>query len=78
VISISASLVQAGIARMQKNQLSYWDALIVESALRAGASILYSEDLQHGMRFDSLEVRNPFLAGAGYASSKTILKSPGI
>ena len=29
-----------------------------------GCSTLYSEDLQHGMRFDTLAVVNPFLEAA--------------
>lgn len=37
-----------------------YDSLIVASALRCGAKILYSEDLQPGRRFGRLELRNPF------------------
>jgi predicted nucleic acid-binding protein len=41
--------------------LSYWDSLIVASALDAGCSILYSEDMQHGQVFErSLTIVNPF------------------
>ena len=40
--------------------LSFWDALVVRSAIGAGCSILYSEDFQAGRRFDGLEVVNPF------------------
>ena len=29
--------------------LSFWDSLIVASALYADANILYSEDMQHGL-----------------------------
>ena len=37
------------------------DAMIVASALRAGCSILYSEDFQDGRVFEKhLTVRNPF------------------
>ncbi|MGD0481666.1 MAG: PIN domain-containing protein [Terracidiphilus sp.] len=41
--------------------LSWYDSLIVSAAILARCEILYSEDLQHGQRFRSLEVRNPFL-----------------
>jgi predicted nucleic acid-binding protein len=43
--------------------LSFWDALIVEAARRAGASRLVSEDLQDGRRIGGIEIVNPF-AGA--------------
>lgn len=40
--------------------LSFYDALIVASALEAGCSTLFSEDLQHGRAFGNLTVVNPF------------------
>ncbi len=41
--------------------LSWYDSLIVSAAIQVRCEILFSEDLQHGQRFGSLEVRNPFL-----------------
>jgi predicted nucleic acid-binding protein len=41
---------------------SFWDSLIVASALDAGCSTLYSEDMQHGQVIDGrLTVLNPLL-----------------
>lgn len=40
--------------------LSFYDALIVASALEAGARRLLSEDMQAGRRFGALEIVNPF------------------
>jgi predicted nucleic acid-binding protein len=59
---VTAKLVQAAIRRCTVTQLSYWDALIVETALEAGATSLLTEDLQHGQIIDTLRVHNPFLA----------------
>jgi predicted nucleic acid-binding protein len=42
-------------------RLSWYDSLIVASAMDAECRILYSEDLQHGQTFGELKVRNPFL-----------------
>lgn len=39
----------------------FWDALIVEAALAAGADTLLTEDLQHGREIEGLRVHNPFL-----------------
>jgi predicted nucleic acid-binding protein len=45
----------------EAHQLAWYDALIVASALAAGCSTLYSEDMQHGMRIGKgLTIRNPF------------------
>ena len=54
-------LVQTAVQRSNASQLSYWDALIVESAIDAGAALLLTEDLQHGQKFGRLRVVNPFL-----------------
>ena len=42
--------------------VSYWDALIISAAERAGCSRLLSEDFQEGRRFGSVTVVNPFRA----------------
>jgi len=44
-----------------QSRLSWYDALIVSSALQARCDLLFTEDLQHGQRFGTLQVRNPFL-----------------
>ncbi len=41
------------------SRLSFWDAAIVASAVDAGVSRLYSEDLL-GIQFAELEIVNPF------------------
>lgn len=46
----------------QRHQLSFWDALIVQAALLAGATKLLSEDLQHGQSISGVRVQNPFIA----------------
>lgn len=46
-------------------QFSYWDSLIIASALEAGCSILYSEDMQDGQLIEStLTIRNPLIEPA--------------
>lgn len=47
----------------ERHSPSFWDALIIEAARRAGADRLLSEDLQHGRRIAALTIENPFAAG---------------
>jgi predicted nucleic acid-binding protein len=55
------ALVVYNAARLhESHRVSWWDALIIESACQAGAKYLLSEDLQDGRKFGALEVRNPF------------------
>jgi predicted nucleic acid-binding protein len=60
VVPSDATLVTGAIEKSMQHQLSIWDSMVVEAALRCGAQTLYTEDLSHGQRFDSLTVVNPF------------------
>jgi len=47
----------------QQHNISFWDSLIVASALENDCSILYTEDLQHNQLVENkLRVINPFLS----------------
>lgn len=62
VIGATADSVLAAADLARQHQLSWWDALILEAALRANADVLVSQDGQHGQRFGRLLIENPFLA----------------
>ena len=53
--------VLAAIDLHRLHNLSYWDALVVHSARRAGCKQVFSEDLQHGQVIDGVRIVNPFL-----------------
>jgi len=45
----------------KRYKFSYWDSLIIASALENNCSILYSEDMQHSQVIeDNLKIINPF------------------
>ncbi len=62
VIQVTTRLVLDAVRRTRKTGFSFWDALIIETALASGADRLLTEDLQHGQRIDGLLVENPFIA----------------
>ncbi len=43
-----------------ESQIGFWDALIVSSAVKSGASRILSEDLNAGQRIAGILVENPF------------------
>ena len=45
----------------QAHQLSFWDAMMIESAVRLGCRTLASEDLTHGQIIAGVEIFNPFI-----------------
>lgn len=60
LVEISSSHILKAIRKSINLQFSFWDALIIEAAISGGASILYTEDLQHGQIIDNLKILNPF------------------
>ena len=60
LIQIDVALILAASLLEERHTLSFWDALIVEAARRAGADRLVSEDLQTGRRLAGVLIDNPF------------------
>jgi predicted nucleic acid-binding protein len=60
LVQIDSKLILSGINRSRNNQLSFWDALVVQAAIEGHAGTLYSEDMQDGLTPDGLKVVNPF------------------
>jgi predicted nucleic acid-binding protein len=57
----SPALILKSLHILDRFHLQWYDSLIIAGALEAKCGILYSEDFQHGQKFDDLEIRNPFL-----------------
>jgi predicted nucleic acid-binding protein len=60
-VNTDVGLIVSASKLVEEHSVAFWDALIIEAALRAGATSLLSEDLQHERKFGQLVVRNPFL-----------------
>lgn len=61
VVQVTPALIMKAAQRSTADQLPFWDATIVESALAGGCRTLYSADLQNGRKFGPLCVVNPFV-----------------
>jgi predicted nucleic acid-binding protein len=60
---LGAQTHAAALVIAERDGFSFYDYLIVASAIEAGCSTLLSEDMQHGRLIDGrLTIRNPFLA----------------
>jgi predicted nucleic acid-binding protein len=60
---ITANLVRKSFMISTKYGFSHWDSLIIASALQAGCTTLYSEDMNHGQIVEGrLTIINPFLS----------------
>ena len=61
-VPASADLYRRSLEVRERYGFSFYDALIVATALEAGCTRLWSEDLQHGQHIGVLQVENPFRA----------------
>jgi len=62
VVDVDHVLVKRALSVHEQYQISYWDALIVAAAERAGCVAIITEDLQHGQSYGDVTVKNPFLS----------------
>lgn len=60
VVSTDTKLVFQAIDTSILNQISVWDAMIVDAAGFSSCGVLYSEDLTHGQMIRGVRVINPF------------------
>jgi predicted nucleic acid-binding protein len=56
----SHALYAQALQFSNRYRLSWYDSLIVSSAIEGECTVLYSEDFQHGQRFGELRIENPF------------------
>ena len=59
VIDNDRLLFLEGMRIREKWSISYWDALVLAAAKRAGATELWTEDLNPGQRYEGVVVVNP-------------------
>lgn len=59
-VQVDVTLVLAASKLEERHTLSFWDALMVEAARRAGATRLLTEDLQAGRQIGDVKTSNPF------------------
>ncbi|WP_457569338.1 PIN domain-containing protein [Desulfurobacterium sp.] len=61
IVEIKECSVMKALDINIKYRYSYWDSLIIASALESECSVLYTEDMQHGQVIENrLKIINPF------------------
>jgi predicted nucleic acid-binding protein len=61
VVEPELSDILAAIDLHRLHRFSFWDALVIHCARRAGCKHVLSEDMQHGQVIDGIRIVNPFL-----------------
>lgn len=57
----SESLYFNTLEIMERWKFSFYDSMIIASAMESECTILYSEDMQHNQKIFNLEIVNPFI-----------------
>jgi len=60
VLPLTVELHKNALRLAARYGYTIYDSLIVATALEAGSSVLFSEDMHSGQRIEGLQVRNPF------------------
>ena len=61
IAEINMTNVNRDIDTVKQYQISFWDSLIIAAAECTGCSKVISEDLNHGQKYHSMLMVNPFL-----------------
>jgi len=59
VVNDGESLLDA-IDILVEYNYSFWDSMIIQAAVKGGAELLLTEDLEHGKVVKGVEIRNPY------------------
>lgn len=61
VVDNDGDLMLAAMDVQMKYQHAFWDSLIIAAAIKSGASVLMTEDLNNGQIIEGVMIKNPFV-----------------
>jgi predicted nucleic acid-binding protein len=61
LMMVDYAAIRSAVRLADQARLSFWDALVVVAAARAGAAVLYTEDMNNGQEVLGVRITNPFL-----------------
>ena len=61
IIPVTCNTLTKAAELISKYDFQLFDSIIVSAALEADCSVLYSEDMQHGLLVNNLTIVNPFV-----------------
>jgi predicted nucleic acid-binding protein len=56
----SLALYSEALSVCRRYRLAWYDSVIVAAAMESGCVTLFTEDMQHGAKFGSVQIENPF------------------
>ena len=59
-VPLDVAIHNRALTIAQTYGFSFYDSLIVAAAQKSGCNFLFTEDMQHGQKIETLMIRNPF------------------
>jgi len=72
-VAADVEALRTALDGAERGQHSFWDGLLIATAVQAGCRFLLSEDMQDGARVGRVAVLNPFLGDALPAPVEALL-----
>ena len=60
-VTVTTSIILHAVDIKERTNISFWDSLVVASAVKAHCKILFTEDLNHDQIIQGVRIINPFL-----------------
>ena len=61
ILNVTADVIRHASSLRESYSFSYWDSLIIATAINADCAVVYSEDMQNGLHIDNLTIINPLI-----------------
>jgi len=61
VVEPNRQSIVSAMEILERHSLSYWDAMVLQSAKQANVQILWTENLSHGQTIEGIQIQNPFI-----------------
>jgi len=69
VVAATPGSLRLAVRAVEQHNLAFWDAMQWAVAKQFGASLLLSQDLQHGRELEGVRFWNPFVASHPFADA---------
>jgi len=76
IVTTTPALILEALDVERRQEVPFWDALILETAKRAGVSVLYSENLAKMQRYGAIQIVNRSLIK--WPTDRGMIVSPGM
>jgi predicted nucleic acid-binding protein len=62
ILNVTINIIRRASILRVSYSFSYWDSVIIATAMEADCGIIYSEDMQNGQQIGNLRIINPFIS----------------